>query len=316
MKDSIIIDSCLTRTDILNLADTLANKLSSAIEVTTKKDNLWGLFTYDTVFTVIVTLFVFISGILLDKLVKHLDKRKKQKELRHYFKHFLDKLKDKICPKLIKMYSHVYQTYGINEGIPSAPPKILTSDFIRIRNIQDKDLFHAFKDKESLSTILSNLDFIELMINEIDNFHKRIRKESDDLRKPLQDKFNKYFETLANYVEHVTKNNPQYPSRDAFRDLVNNSITMFHQQKDFKQQLTKVYKTIIRPIQEQVVQTNIFRSDPIGFEIAELGRDISIQYNYLKRMTIEFRLDYRKFSRQVKEVQDRLIEASQKINWG
>src|SRR3990172_865279 len=265
------------------------------------EDKLWGLFKYDTVFTVCITLLVFISGILINILLKYLDKRRNQKELRNYFKHFLDLLTDKTCPKLIKMYSDVYKEYGINEGIPTAPPKILTSDFIRIGKLQDKELFHSFEDKESLSVLLSNLDFLELMINEIDSFHKRIRKESDDLRKPLQEKVNRYFDTLANYVEHVRIHNPQYANVTAFRNLVNNAIVTYHQQQGFKREFTKVYKTIIRPIQEQLVQTNIFRLDPIGFEIAELGKDVSIQYNYLKRMTIGFRLDYRKFSIKVKE---------------
>lgn len=276
---------------------------------------LWGLFKYDTVFTVSISLFVFASGFLINNLIKYLDKRKKQQELRHYFKHFLDRLIDTTCPKLIKMYSDVYQKNGINEGIPTSPPKILTSDFIRIKNIQDKDLFHSFKDKESLTTIMSNIDFLELMINEIDIYHKSIRKASDDIKKPLQEKTNKYFDMLGSYVEHVRKNKPDYPNRDDFRDLVNKSIIMMHEQKELKQKMTTVYRSIIRPIQKQVVVTNIFRNDPLGYEIAELGKDISIQYNYLKYMTIEFRLDYRKFSLQIKDSQKKLIELRQKINW-
>lgn len=279
------------------------------------EDKLWGLFTYDTVFTVCITLFVFIAGVLVDRLVKYIDKLNTQKELRQYFKHFLDRITDKTCPKLINMYRYVYQKHGINEGIPTAPPKILTSDFERIKGIEDKDLFHAFDDKESLSTILSNVDYIALLINEIDSFHKRIRKESDDLRKPLTEKVNKYFDKLADYVEHVRKDNPQYEQREEFRKMCNDALVLNFKEKGFGRQFTKVYKTIIRPIQEKVVSTNIYRLDTHASEIAVLGKDISIQFNYLKRMTMEFRLDYRKFSGFVKEAQDKLIESRQKINW-
>lgn len=278
-------------------------------------DKLFGLFTYDTIFTVFITLFVFITGILLDRFLKHLDKLKKQKELRNYFKHYLDKITDKTCTQLIEMYNYVYQNNGINEGVPTAPPKILTSDFSRIKKMEDKDLYGAFEDKESLSKLLSNIDFIELMINEINTFHKRIRLESDALRKPLQEKINRYFDALANYIENIRKNDPQYEHRDEFKKLVNDSIIMFHSSQGQKRALKEVYKEIIRPIQRSVVTTNIFRNDPLGFQIAELGKDISVQYNYVKLLTIEFRLSYRRLSGHVKKAQKDLSEARGKINW-
>jgi hypothetical protein len=276
---------------------------------------LWDLFSYDTVFTVSVTLFVFSSGILIDRLIKHLETKKRHRELRHYFMHFLDRLTYSTCLKLNKIYKKVYQAHEINEGISTAPPKIYTSDFARIRNIQDKELFHAFKDKKSLSTILSNLDYLELMINEVDNYHKLIKNDSDNLRKPLHKKINKYFDTLARYGEHIRINNPQYPHQEDFENLVNDSIFRYHQQQGLKQQLAKVYKTIIHPIQEMLVQSNIFRVDPIGFEIAELGKDISIQYESLRLLTVKFRLDYREFSSNVRQVKKNLSEERKKINW-
>lgn len=297
---------------ILIIIDTLATN----IEKIETQDKLWGFVSYDTIFTVLITLFVFISGILIDRFVKYRDKKTSEKELRYYFKHFLDKVIDKTCPKLIKNYKEVYQNHDINVGILHAPPKILTSDFTRIRNIQDKELFNAFLEKKSYSQILSYLDFVELIINEIDFYHKKIRKESDDLRRPLQEKLNEYMDILASYPDHVRENNPQYPNRDEFKDLVSDSIFMFHDEQGLKNQISNIYKKIIRPIQEKVVQTNIFRLDPIGFKIAELGKDISIQYNYIKRLTVVFRLEYRRFSRKVEKTQEKLIEERKKINWG
>ncbi|MES2397873.1 MAG: hypothetical protein V4549_17810, partial [Bacteroidota bacterium] len=131
MKDTVLIDSLVTKTDLTNLTDRLADKITSTIsnsvETIGKEEKLWGLFTYDTVFTVVVTLLIFIIGICIDRLIKYWDKLKKQKESRLYFKHFLDIIIDKTCPQLIKLYNEVYQNNGIDAGIPTAPPKILTS---------------------------------------------------------------------------------------------------------------------------------------------------------------------------------------------
>ena len=65
-----------------------------------------------------------------------------------------------------------------------------------------------------------------------------------------------------------------------------------------------------------VVETNIFRIDSIGFKIADLGKKISYQYNYLKRLIIDFKLDYRKFHKYVDNSQCELKKEQNKITWG
>lgn len=300
---------------ILNGDMTIDSWIGKIIIPESSNDKMWGLFTYDTVFTVFTTLLVFALGIFVDRLIKHLDRIRQQKELRLYFKHFLDIITDRTCPQLASMYEEVYKTSGINEGIKSTPPKVLTGDLTRIRSIQDKHLFRAFKNKAPYSEIISHLDFLELVIFEVDSFHNRVRSKSDELKKPLQNDVNKYFDVLGKYLEHVRLSNPQYPGLAEFRDLVNNSILMYHQEPRMKRKFTEVYIRIIRPIQRQVVQSNIFRADPIGYEIAELGKQISIQFHYVRIVTIEFRLEYRKFSRYIKETQAALSTARQKIRW-
>ncbi|MCC5917846.1 MAG: hypothetical protein JJU02_11040 [Cryomorphaceae bacterium] len=301
--------------EIVTSQQEVISKLTETINQVTLNDKLFGLFSYDTVFTVATTLSIFILGILIDRFIKNCEIKEDRKELRLFFKTFLDRIIDSTCDKLSKSYKDFYQSIDIDSGIPTTPPKILTGDFDRLNRIDDNKLFHAIKEKEPFSKLLSNIDFVERLIPEIDRYHAHCRKESDILRTPLQEMINDYMDLLADYVEHVRVTNPNYPHCAEFRDQVNDAVIRYHRDISRTRQLKKFYREILRPIQEKVIETNIFRVDQKGFQIADLGKRISYQYNYLKRLVIEFKLDYRKFYNYTKDSKEKLNIEREKITW-
>lgn len=316
--DTLITNS-LAPLDSISLNQMKMIKSLDSLNATTLKvsneDKLLNKFSYDTVFTVAVTLSIFALGIFIDRIIKYCDRKIREKKLQRYFKHYLDKITDRTCEKLADIYRETYLTCDIDAGIPTTSPKILTGDFQRIRNINDMELFNTFSLPEELSTILSNIDFIEKLVDEVDKNHYRIRKASDEIRNPMQNNLNKYFKLLGEYVEHVRVNNPQYVNRDAFRDLVNERILFYYQHLRRTRQIKRVYREIVRRIQIRVVDTNIFRMDPVAREIADLGQQISYDYHYLKRIQMDFRLDYRRFHNHVVECQNNIKVERQKIAW-
>lgn len=311
-SDRISYDSLM---EMNSSQQSVISDLGKTIHQITLEEKLFGLFTYDTVFIVTVTLSIFILGIALDRYIKRYERNEERKGLRIYFKTYLDKIIDSTCDKLSQLYKEFYQTIDIDSGIPTTPPKILTGDFDRLKRIEDDQLFHAIKEKSSLSKLLSNIDFAEKLIPEIDRYHAHCRKESEQLRNPLQELINKYIDLLSDYVEHVRLTNPNYPHCTEFRNLVNDSILRYHQELSRTRQLKKFYREILRPIQEKVVETNIFRVDQKAFQIADLGKRISYQYNYLKRLVIEFKLDYRKFYKYVTDTKNNLNIERENITW-
>lgn len=319
-SDTLIINSH-NKIQIDSIGEYLKNqsesikKIAEVIDKISTQDKFLDLVSYDTVFTVTVTLSIFVLGILINRLLKYIDKKKKERKLRKYFKFYIDRITDKMCSKLSEMYRKFYQDINIDSGIPFTPPKILTGDFERMHNIEDKTLFSAIAEKESFSKLQSNIDFVEKLISEIDKSHEHSRKESELLRTPLQEMINDYFDLLSHFVEHIRINQPQYPHCNEFRDLVNNSIIKYHKEFAKTRQLKRLHREIIRPIQEEVVTTNIFRVDLMGFEIADLGKKISNKYSYLKRLTIDFKLGYRKFHKDIDNAQTELKIERSKINW-
>ncbi|MCX8486115.1 MAG: hypothetical protein ORN53_02865, partial [Crocinitomicaceae bacterium] len=115
-----------------------------------KKDEI----SSDTIFTVVVTLSIFIFGITIDRFLKWLDKYRKKEKLKSYFEYHLNKVNEGLIPKLRDGYKKFYFITDVNSGLTSTPPKVLSSDFERILHIDNSELFYAFSDKEVLSKVL------------------------------------------------------------------------------------------------------------------------------------------------------------------
>lgn len=298
---------------IAELIDTNSEQVRNVL--ISEQEKFLELISYDTVFTVVTTISIFIFGFLINGLVKYNQRKKEQKQIKLYFKTFLDRIVDDYLGKLSKLYKDFYQTTDINSGIPSSPPKVLSGDFERIKSINGEKIFHSIKEKESLSRIFNQIDFIEKLILEITEYHQHIRTVSDSLRNPMQEMLNKYFDTLSKYTEYVRINNPTYPRCQDFYSLVNDSLGLYHQGLSKSRQISKVYYEIIRPIQNAVVNSEIFRNDVIGFEIAEKGKDFSLKYTRLRMFTVDIKLSYRSFSGLINSAKLNLESERKKINW-
>lgn len=302
-------------TSVLREQNKAIDRIANEIDTASNSDKLFDLFSYDTVFTVFITLAIFLLGVIVDRIIKLYDTYKSKKDLRIYFHTYLERITNSTCVKLSEFYKKIYQEIDIDEGIPTTAPKILTGDFERLKDIDGNLIFHAIKEKQNLSKIHSYLDFVEKLIPEIDRFHSHCRIESDKLLKPFQEKLNNYFDLLAEFVEFARINQSNYENYEDFIQLVNNSISIYHQEYSQSRKIRKLYREIIRPIQEMAIDSNLFRQDQRCFGIVVLGKELSYQYNYLKRLTIDFKIGYRRFHNDIRDYKTKLELETKKINW-
>jgi hypothetical protein len=300
----------------LKKQDESLQRINETISKSAKtEDKFLNKVTYNTVFTVCVTLFIFTIGIIIDRILKSYDKRKNEKELKAYFKVYLTRISEKTSLSLIQLYRKYYRATNIDTGIPLTAPKILTDDFQRIRNITDKELHKAINDEEVLPKILNCVDFIEKITIEIDYYHKHAIEVSSRNRGELQVLIEQYLDVLAKYYEHVRLNNPTYPYVQFFQNLINQLLIKYHTEKEYKAKVSLFYRNIVRPIQREVVLKQIFRADPIGYEISDIGKRVSYKYNELRRKEIEFRIQYRDFSNKIESAREILLIEIKKVKW-
>jgi hypothetical protein len=288
--------------------------LKTIIDKNSSENNLITGVSNDTCFTVFTTLFVFFIGITINQVIKIIEKQFAKKKLRGYFKYHIDKINTIYSGRLINEYKDFYQKISIDFGIPMTPPKIFSGDFDRIKNIDSKELFHSVKEKKELSNILNQISYFENVIKEVDNFHKISLKESDALRIKIYEQSNQYLSYLTEFTEFERNNNPQFVNDPHFIHF-NHSIIYFYEQIAGKRALKKFYQKVVRNNQEYIVANQLFRSHPKGKSIADLGKDISYEFNNLKRLTTEYKIQFRIFVTYLNESKNILNESIGKINW-
>lgn len=293
-----------------SLNDSLSNNpkdTQAEIQINNKNEKIFDLITYDTAFTVIVTVSIFILGILADRTVKYFDKRKERKRLRKFYVDNIYSLTEKLFPNISKLYKDFYQTHDIDTGIPMTPPKVLARDVERLDKIEFDKLYEAFSSKKTLSIVMSQLDFISKAVTELEIYHDRVHADNQRARTSYQEKLNMYLDLLADYLKYDRVNNSGHAT-DSTYILINASLLMFHQTIAGKRELRRFYKEILRPIQIELVNTRKFETHPVGEPIAKLGKDLSHKFNELNIQSIEIRLQYRYIYRQIQTSIDKLNE--------
>lgn len=260
----------------------------------------------DTIFTVIVTICIFVIGIILNRLLRVYDRLKKNWQIREHFIYFYNRTNKNLLPPLISCYKEFYTTTDINSGFSKTSPKLMSGDFKRISEYDTSILLGAFNYKKDVTRILSHADFIEKLTAEADFFYYSVLKDSDVFRDKLTRLLEEYFHLLSEYVDYERNNTPAF-EQDAIWILINSSIVKYYNDFAGKRLLSKFYREILRPIQKELVISNYFRTKPKAKEIAFLGKEISHRYMDLKRLTVEVKIQYRHFAFLLTDIRKELI---------
>jgi hypothetical protein len=264
----------------------------------------------DTIFTVVFTILIFVVGILIDRILKRNNEKSELQKIKDYFNNQFDDLKKNIVPELRNGYKKFYQeTISLDNGVPTTPPKILTNTYDRLSNLESPLLFKSFENSTEFNTAFSQIDFLKNLMVVVDDYHSVVVKRSESFKSIFAELDKKYMDKVVEYTEYEKNNNPSFRQDPTFQ-LLDTKVHYYHQNITGKRALTDYYKNVIRPIQKQIVSTNLFRTHPIGKQVSVLGRDITHQYNHLRILYVEIRSQYRYFT----QVLDRTISKLESLN--
>lgn len=272
--------------------------------------------SHDTIFTIIATLSIYFLGFGGDRLKKYLDKNKELKETKAFYKFNLDEIIDNYLKQLQEGYRSSFEDRNIDQGIPATPPIILSGNFDRINNIDKKKLNDSIKNKEALSIILNNVEAINHLLQVVNDYHEKIKQESNYYRRPLQEMINEYSDYLADFYKEYCRSAPNEALIKApeFVNQVSSTLDKFNKNFQGKNSLKEIYNEI-RAVQKAGVGNNFVENDEISFKIIKLGKDISFQYNYLNNVFHDFTNNYKNFYDIISKAKNHLEEARKQINW-
>ena len=289
IQDSLFVQVKNLNENISSIHSDLHNHLNQG------KDTILGV-SYDTFFTVVFTILIFVIGVLIERWIKRNNEKNELNKLKDYFNNQFDDLKNNIVPDLRNGYKKFYQdTISLDNGVPTTAPKVLTNTYDRLYNLESPLLFKTFENSSEFNLAFSQIDFMRNLMIEVDNYHSIVVKRSDIFKSVFTELDKKFMDKVVQFTEFEKNNNPHYV-QDPTYQLLNSKVQYYHQNIVGKRALVDYYKSVIRPIQTQIVSTNLFRTHPIGREISILGRDISHQYNHLRILYVEIRQQYRYFT--------------------
>jgi len=279
-------------------------------------DKIWGKVGYDTLFTVSATLFVFIVGFLIDRIIKKIGQKNKEKKIRKYFSNNVIKFSKNLLTPLISEYRKFYLEHDIDTGIPLTPPRVLTGEIARISEIDFKEIMESFDYNEEIFKTKQYVEFTGGIINDVEKYHNIVLDKSNIKRDNLQALLEEYIKLMASFLEDEKRRNTDYESFDLW-NLINEKLYFFHTIKSVHKRLSIFYHEVLRPIQKFLVVTNYFRTHEQAGELAELGRVLSARYYEVRFLTAEVRCEYKKFHHSLNSISEKInniIEASIKNN--
>jgi len=292
-----------------------SKELRQTIQMLNKKERIIDFVSNEALFTTITTILVFTLGVLINQLTKWIDKCKQRSTVRKYVKHHLDKITTSFTTTIQTAYTRFATETSIDNGLTLTPPKILSNNFKRVLNIDDKELHNSVKNKEAISNVRSQIEFMDNLFIEVQEYHSNALKRSSEFREKLNTGLNKYFDSLAEFLNYEEANDPDHFLASESYQLVNNSIILYSAEMVGKRTLERFYKEILRPIQEYLVETNLYRTHSVGKQIAYQGKDISHLYSNLQVLTDEIKEQYKEFASLVEQSNTILKEEVNKIDW-
>jgi len=273
------------------------------INVGTAKNEIVPWVSNDTFFTVVATLSIFIAGILINRLIKFLERIREKKRIRKYFRFQKKKVYTNLIPQLTLGYAKFYQVIDINNGIPQTPPLQATDDYKRLASSNMSELLYAFNYKTNVSRVINHVDFIIRILDLSEKYHSKVLLESDEIRTSIAEMFDTYLKRLYSYLDFEKHNDVNYASDKTWK-FIEQKYLEYHENFDGKRKLTEVVLEIILPIKDAVIEVNYHKYKPLAEDIVSLSKTLFLKYSALDRLTNEIKGQYESFYKEIKKIND------------
>jgi|GEM_PF-7102604 len=261
---------------------------------------LFGIISYNTLFTVFTTIFVFFLGVLFQKRLERYKRRINLKSIKENFLYLVKILPKSYITPHIEQLRNFYITSNIDTGITIIPPITISGDLTRLSEFSSNDLFTAFRTltkndfEKDLHNILSQIDYLIEQTNIIDKYHNAILKRNDELRNEIQNLIEDYLDLIADSIRDIKRANEQY-QQNPFWVYINKMLLDYYRGPNRNNTISYLYNNLLRPMQIELVNKGYDREIKEAEQITSLGKKITTRRFYLRHQTVSIRLQYRQF---------------------
>ncbi len=262
---------------------------------------LFGVISYNTLFTVITTIFVFFLGVLFQKRLERYKRRINLKSIKENFLYLVRVLPDRYITPHIEQLRNFYLNSNIDTGVTITPPITISGDLKRLSEFSSNELFTAFRTltkndfEKDLHNILSQIDYLIEQTNLIDKYHNVILLRNNELRNEIQNLIEEYLDLIASSIGDIRKADEKF-EQNPFWVYINKMLIEYYNAPNRNNTISYLYKQLLRPMQIELVSKGYDRQIKEAEQITLLGKKITTRRFYLRHQTVSIRLQYRQFS--------------------
>jgi len=280
---------------------------------------LFGIISYNTLFTVITTIFVFFLGVIFQKWFERYKRRITLKAVKENFLYLVNILPKSYIIPHIEQLRNFYIASNIDTGITLIPPITISGDLKKLSEFSLNELFTAFRTLtkndfgNDLHNILGQIDYLVEQTNIIDKYHNAILKRNDELRNEIQNLIEDYLDLIADSIQDIKKIDEQY-QQNPFWVYINKMLLDYYGDPNRNNTISYLYKNLLRPMQVELVNKGYDREIKEAEQITLLGKKITTRRFYLRHQTISIKLQYRQFYNETSRLLDDYNKISNRLS--
>lgn len=154
----------------------------------------------DTIFTVVVTIGIFVFGILIERFISLYKQFQEKREIVDIVWMNLKKTIHNALPKVKDMYKTRIELISLKTGILSSSDKLIAEEVFVPLSLNYQLLFKAFTDKNTVIGIVNCTKLIQEVFSNIDAEHREVYKETNIIEKQISLELGKLFSLLDEYI--------------------------------------------------------------------------------------------------------------------
>lgn len=291
------------------------NELSKAIIGSNNEIRLIKFVSNDVLFTLVVTLSVFVLGGLVKWIWQLIELSKKKRDTRKFIKYYLDKVIPNVEDIEIK-YKEISDETNINTGLDIIAPKVLTHDWCTILKIDAREMYFSFREKEAINKIIRQLDSIDEIVSTCGIYHNLLLQKTDRITEKLQLKYKDFRNSVLIYTEYIRKQNPDNYRNDKIYIFLNEHIlNHIKEVKENFRNTMKFHAETLRPILIYLVDSDLFRNSQYAENITTEANHFSDLYFELSKTLEDFSKQYAEYSKIIRTARISIVDNREKIKW-
>ena len=168
-------------------------------------------------------------------------------------------------------------------------------------------MFKSFDNKDKYKRYINVVHSLDNIYKIIDDYHHSVVLiRSERIRLRLEKNDSDYMDLLADFVKFEKENNPEFDNQNSHYHKIGSFISKYYSEIAGNQSLSKYYIEIIRPLQEYLIEQQLYKDHIIGKKITDKGKNISVDYNKLETFLKQVKTQYELFTDQFSEMCEKL----------